>query len=120
MLSPCRGGWGRNHAASLWTTGRTRSPRSLMAFDGSPWRASAISFTPRRSKSSRRSTQSSRLSRPPERVSCRIRSSEEHTSELQSRLHIVCRLLLGKKKHTSELQSRLHLVCRLLLEKKIY
>src|SRR2546429_4645621 len=25
--------------------------------------------------------------------------SEEHTSELQSRLHLVCRLLLGKKKH---------------------
>src|SRR2546422_2544805 len=44
--------------------------------------------------------------------------SEEHTSELQSRLHLVCRLLLEKKKHTSELQSRLHLVCRLLLEKK--
>src|SRR2546422_8477036 len=43
--------------------------------------------------------------------------SEEHTSELQSRLHLVCRLLLAKK-HTSELQSRLHLVCRLLLEKK--
>src|SRR5205809_5117727 len=31
--------------------------------------------------------------------------SEEHTSELQSRLHLVCRLLLEKKKkqkHTSE------------------
>src|SRR2546429_4778815 len=26
--------------------------------------------------------------------------SEEHTSELQSRLHLVCRLLLGKKKHS--------------------
>src|SRR5205809_4655043 len=26
--------------------------------------------------------------------------SEEHTSELQSRLHIVCRLLLEKKKRT--------------------
>src|SRR2546422_6286785 len=26
--------------------------------------------------------------------------SEEHTSELQSRLHLVCRLLLGKKKNT--------------------
>src|SRR5256884_5509269 len=26
--------------------------------------------------------------------------SEEHTSELQSRLHLVCRLLLGKKKDT--------------------
>src|SRR2546429_729057 len=28
--------------------------------------------------------------------------SEEHTSELQSRLHLVCRLLLEKKKKTIE------------------
>src|SRR2546422_2524534 len=28
----------------------------------------------------------------------RINRSEEHTSELQSRLHLVCRLLLEKKK----------------------
>src|SRR5687768_18186614 len=28
----------------------------------------------------------------------KIRRSEEHTSELQSRLHLVCRLLLEKKK----------------------
>src|SRR2546422_6967697 len=28
--------------------------------------------------------------------------SEEHTSELQSRLHLVCRLLLEKKKKTLE------------------
>src|SRR5260370_32475547 len=42
--------------------------------------------------------------------------SEEHTSELQSHLNLVCRLLLEKKKHTSELQSHLNLVCRLLLE----
>src|SRR5260370_27604879 len=27
------------------------------------------------------------------------RRSEEHTSELQSHLNLVCRLLLGKKKH---------------------
>src|SRR2546422_6785076 len=32
------------------------------------------------------------------------RRSEEHTSELQSRLHLVCRLLLEKKKKT---QARL-------------
>src|SRR2546422_8240981 len=44
--------------------------------------------------------------------------SEEHTSELQSRLHLVCRLLLEKKKHTSKLQSRLHIGCRLLLVNK--
>src|SRR2546429_5410571 len=29
---------------------------------------------------------------------CWCRRSEEHTSELQSRLHLVCRLLLEKKK----------------------
>src|SRR2546422_3339715 len=29
--------------------------------------------------------------------------SEEHTSELQSRLHLVCRLLLEKKKTTNKL-----------------
>src|SRR2546422_7642016 len=29
----------------------------------------------------------------------RTRRSEEHTSELQSRLHLVCRLLLEKKKN---------------------
>src|SRR2546429_6690918 len=31
--------------------------------------------------------------------------SEEHTSELQSRLHLVCRLLLEKKKHQCAYQS---------------
>src|SRR2546429_6018017 len=29
-----------------------------------------------------------------------VRRSEEHTSELQSRLHLVCRLLLEKKKQS--------------------
>src|SRR2546422_2620670 len=29
-----------------------------------------------------------------------MKRSEEHTSELQSRLHLVCRLLLEKKKRT--------------------
>src|SRR2546429_6439565 len=33
-------------------------------------------------------------------VQLSMRRSEEHTSELQSRLHLVCRLLLEKKKHT--------------------
>src|SRR2546422_5303834 len=34
--------------------------------------------------------------------------SEEHTSELQSRLHLVCRLLLEKKKHTHASESAPH------------
>src|SRR2546422_7998332 len=32
-----------------------------------------------------------------------VKRSEEHTSELQSRLHLVCRLLLEKKKTTQYL-----------------
>src|SRR2546422_8042035 len=42
---------------------------------------------------------------PPTVGVSRLRRSEEHTSELQSRLHIVCRLLLEKKKtgHPSHL-----------------
>src|SRR2546429_7022345 len=37
----------------------------------------------------------------------RIVRSEEHTSELQSRLHLVCRLLLEKKKHPERQSPRL-------------
>src|SRR5436189_4172992 len=33
------------------------------------------------------------------RVRCRRDRSEEHTSELQSPMYLVCRLLLEKKKH---------------------
>src|SRR3989449_7024173 len=39
------------------------------------------------------------LQLPPERLDV-LGRSEEHTSELQSRLHLVCRLLLEKKKNT--------------------
>src|SRR2546429_3560924 len=38
---------------------------------------------------------------------CRQRS-EEHTSELQSRLHLVCRLLLEKKKKPHPAISHVH------------
>src|SRR2546429_4865863 len=37
------------------------------------------------------------------RTVVRADRSEEHTSELQSRLHLVCRLLLEKKKHLGRL-----------------
>src|SRR5690348_17959868 len=33
---------------------------------------------------------------------CPVQRSEEHTSELQSPVHLVCRLLLEKKKHSSQ------------------
>src|SRR5687768_17636583 len=37
--------------------------------------------------------------------------SEEHTSELQSRLHLVCRLLLEKKNHQRVSRSRCPVHC---------
>src|SRR2546422_8363429 len=37
---------------------------------------------------------------------CSQARSEEHTSELQSRLHLVCRLLLEKKNNLSNLRCR--------------
>src|SRR6266436_664369 len=36
----------------------------------------------------------------------RGRRSEEHTSELQSRLHLVCRLLLEKKKKNKQVRNK--------------
>src|SRR2546429_5910159 len=48
-----------------------------------------------------------RESREAEIHSARCTRSEEHTSELQSRLHLVCRLLLEKKK--KERRTRIHL-----------
>src|SRR5256884_4982951 len=38
---------------------------------------------------------------PAEVAALAVQRSEEHTSELQSRLHLVCRLLLEKKKKST-------------------
>src|ERR1035438_10846601 len=44
----------------------------------------------------------------------RFKRSEEHTSELQSLRHLVCRLLLEKKKKTEQLHNLRELVCSIL------
>src|SRR5437899_8507066 len=55
--------------------------------------------SPRHARCSRPSTRStSTLSSSPSRGSTPLCRSEEHTSELQSLRHLVCRLLLEKKK----------------------
>src|SRR5262245_62636104 len=51
----------------------------------------------------RRAAIDSRASRP---------RSEEHTSELQSLRHLVCRLLLEKKKENKELQQLQYVTCQ--------
>src|SRR2546429_5706534 len=52
--------------------------------------------------------------RPMTGEDCYLSRSEEHTSELQSRLHLVCRLLLEKKKNNiscTGLNGRCHALC---------
>src|SRR5205809_4810209 len=46
--------------------------------------------------------------------------SEEHTSELQSRLHLVCRLLLEKKNQHSLFPSFLHITSHLTPEHQTF
>src|SRR2546422_6693337 len=48
----------------------------------------------------------------------RLERSEEHTSELQSRLHLVCRLLLEKKKKskTEERERVIYFICHVVNE----
>src|SRR2546422_4958116 len=52
---------------------------------------------------------------PPPGAVCSPRSPRLRPSPM---LHVHRRSTLRSEEHTSELQSRLHLVCRLLLEKK--
>src|SRR5690348_17371815 len=81
---------------------RVEPPFSGKNASGSVWAHSARSCQPRPSTSSGRTTTCASgtmtsvkahppISEPPDR-------SEEHTSELQSPVHLVCRLLLEKKK----------------------
>src|SRR5260370_7670027 len=46
----------------------------------------------------------------------RLRRSEEHTSELQSHLNLVCRLLLEKKKNTTETTTILYTTQHVLFQ----
>src|SRR5947209_12443831 len=47
-----------------------------------------------------------RRGRDPRRVRADAQRSEEHTSELQSRQYLVCRLLLEKKKKQKNMKSK--------------
>src|SRR5205809_6041916 len=76
---------------------RPRLPGRLLN-DGSNRRGKPCSF------SSESSTGKSSASRSVAMIRCprHERRSEEHTSELQSRLHLVCRLLLEKKNNNNQ------------------
>src|SRR5438309_6949640 len=75
-----------------------RPPRSTLFPYTTLFRSTTSSSRVAASSTSARSTALRSAVPPRRRVSVR---SEEHTSELQSQFHLVCRLLLEKKKHTA-------------------
>src|SRR5256884_2560570 len=86
---------GRRTPSAIARTAR-RSPSDAL---GNP---ASITSTPSVSSWRARRSFSSAVTELPGACSPsrRVVRSEEHTSELQSRLHLVCRLLLEKKKNT--------------------
>src|SRR5687768_18093214 len=78
-----------------------RPPRSTLFPYTTLFRSTTVASARRPRSSRRRSPRTTRsVPKPPPRTAATHRAgrSEEHTSELQSRLHLVCRLLLEKKK----------------------
>src|SRR3712207_6868885 len=83
-----------------------RPPRSTLFPYTTLFRSTASTPAAARSwrRLSTRASSASACSTRPRSSAGRLRS-EEHTSELQSRQYLVCRLLLEKKKHTHVLLS---------------
>src|SRR5438876_5265341 len=81
-----------------------RPPRSTLFPYTTLFRSEAVRRRPHDQPQRGGGTQGSREARPRldrrrrRRRRLRLRRSEEHTSELQSPVHLVCRLLLEKKK----------------------
>src|SRR5207302_8275641 len=76
-------------ALPIFSTSRSSMPRSAASRSRTPRNRAPVRSTERNSAPTR-STRSNR------------ERSEEHTSELQSRENLVCRLLLEKKKKTNQ------------------
>src|SRR6266550_6307269 len=90
------------HRAELLRTTATRPCAiTVCHWSGQPSRVSSLPRSSTRSSIQQRLAGphcSPRLPTPLPRARPHRRRSEEHTTELQSRLHLVCRLLLEKKK----------------------
>src|SRR5260370_21670988 len=96
-----------------------RPPRSTLfpyttLFRSHPQREAAL-VVPRRRRDPRRGTAGVGDARQPSPRGDGVHRSEEHTSELQSHLNLVCRLLLEKKKNSINRYSTYHQTPRVQL-----
>src|SRR2546429_3489068 len=83
-------------------TARRRTPRAIVSLAAASART-AVRMGPMQGVHPKANAKPSR--KPLQIPGCAMllrRRSEEHTSELQSRLHLVCRLLLEKKKQNTK------------------
>src|SRR5690606_41798524 len=88
---------------TLFRSGRRLSPRvTRLADDYRPVAGSPSARAPSRCQLMKSTLSEANFTEPSAMATCtppgwRLRRSEEHTSELQSRENLVCRLLLEKK-----------------------
>src|SRR5437764_6429376 len=99
---------GGSHRARACARAKIRLPRQLVA-DGAGDSAllpsgGLVALAPREGRAR------ARLRRASARTEARHPRSEEHTSELQSPMYLVCRLLLEKKKHKKKEKSNRKIV----------
>src|SRR3712207_8554228 len=87
-----------------------RPPRSTLFPYTTLFRSHRCSTRPVPARTRRRCRASSSCAPPGVRTSTACRRSEEHTSELQSRQYLVCRLLLEKKKELPKNLSEKHII----------
>src|SRR5262245_64634480 len=104
MASPGRGGpsaWSMPHTSSASMTGDRACPFGVSRYHTSRWLAASRSTIPCSSSARRRALSHLGV------IEASVRS-EEHTSELQSLRHLVCRLLLEKKKKKHRKRDQRH------------
>src|SRR2546422_3460906 len=103
---PCRYAIARPsglHAGRLSVSGSLSGPSNIVSWRGAALPPGAASITYRSQLLSRSASVRRLLTKTSDLPSGdQAGRSEEHTSELQSRLHLVCRLLLEKKKTTHD------------------
>src|SRR2546429_6970306 len=89
-----------DEAVSITTlVSRHRNPLARFCFEQAPNGRAELSFTGAAEEGQQFFVSTEKTCRdPPAAIDYARERSEEHTSELQSRLHLVCRLLLEKKK----------------------
>src|SRR5690348_17894742 len=96
---------GRHHARRSTSVREMSNPGALPRLNASIARRRHNGSSSRRVISFSAMDTSASDTRPSLLASAPISRSEEHTSELQSPVHLVCRLLLEKKKKKKKTQS---------------